>query len=281
MIPGYHTAGLLLHDVCVAVDELAHIGYSCVAIRPHAGNFHPRLAGFGQQVLRISDAIKRAHVRSVLDLDAPFMHGPEAVRGPSLVAADDDESGAAMAWIEQWVAVAVELGSEMVTFSSGATDSSDHLGDEDTLERLAARLNELLASVADQQVRLALRPRSGDMIATVAQFERLGQWLTDSSDLLLAADIGEMLIGGELPVGDRLGRNLDTLACVYLCDRQTGHFGDQRIGQGDVALNRILRSLAEHQFRGPAIVRVEGQSDLGFAPAREAMHLFDELQDNS
>ena len=124
-------------------------------------------------------------------------------------------------------------------------------------------------------VRLALRPRSGDAIATVAHFERLAQWLADADNLFLAADIGEMLIGHELPLADRLARNLDVLACVYLCDRRAGVVGDQRIGHGDVALGRILRSLDEHGFDGPAIVRVEGHAELGFTPAREAIQILE------
>ena len=147
--------------------------------------------------------------------------------------------------------------------------------DEQILERLAAQLHGLIDQARRRGVRLALRPRGGDAIATVAQFERLAQWLPEAEDLYVAADIGEMLAGGELPLGDRLARNLDVLACVYLCDRRSGHVGDQRIGHGEVALPRILRSLQENGFQGPAIVRVEGHSELGFTPAREAIQIFE------
>lgn len=276
MIPGYHTAGLLLHDMGVAVHELAHLGYGCIAIRPHAASLNPRTPGFGQQVLQLADAISRVQIKSVLDIDASFMHHPFRQRGPSLVAAEDSEFEAARGWIEQWIEVADELGSELITFASGRVDPSDHLRDEEILERLATQLGRLIDQTQRHRVRLALRPRSGDAIATVAQFERLGQWLGEAENLLLAADIGEMLIGGELPLADRLARNRDALACVYLCDRRAGHEGDQRIGHGDVALSRILRSLADHGFAGPAIVRVEGHSELGFTPAREAIQIFDE-----
>jgi sugar phosphate isomerase/epimerase len=276
MIPGYHTAGLLLHDVCDAVGELAHLGYGCVAIRPHPSTLNPQTPGFGEQMLRLADAISRAHIQSVLDIDAPFMHDPMTPRGPSLVAIDDSQCNAARQWIEQWVGIADELGSKLITFSSGIGDRTGFDSDEQTLERLAVTLNGLMEHTKDKQVRLALRPRSGDAIATVAQFERLGQWLAKPARLSLAADIGEMLIGGELPVSDRMARNLDALACVYLCDRRAGIAGDQRIGQGDVAVGRILRSLADHGFQGPAIVRVEGHSELGFTPAREAIQIFEE-----
>lgn len=276
MIPGYHTAGLLLHDVCVAIDTLAQIGYSCVAIRPHGSSFNPRSPSFSQQLLRLADAISRAQVKSVLDIDAPFLHDPCCFTGPSLVAVNERECGEARKWIEQWIGIAEELGSDLITFSSGITNemSGSEL-DEQHLEQLAVQLNSLIDQTRSKKVRLAIRPRNGNAIATVAHFERLGQWLSDPESLCLAADVGDMLSGGELPLGDRLARNIDALACVYLCDRRAGQVGDQRIGHGDVALTRILRSLAEQGYQGTAIVRVEGYSELGFTPAREAIQIFE------
>lgn len=277
MISGYHTAGLLQHDVCDAVLELAHLGYGSVAIRPHPATLNPQAPRFGEQILRLASAISRSQLRAVLDLDAPYLHNTMSFRGPSLVAIEDDESASARGWVEQWIDDAAELGVELITFSSGIGDQAGFETDEQTLERLAATLNGLVEHADDKHVRLALRPRSGDAIATVAQFERLGQWLEQPERLALAADVGEMLIGGELPLSDRMARNLATLACVYLCDRRAGVTSDQRIGHGDVALGRILRSLADHGYEGLAIVRVEGHSELGLAPAQEAIQIFDDL----
>lgn len=275
MIAGYHTAGLLLHDVCWAIDELAHLGYGWVAIRPHGASLNPRLPGFSQQVLRLADAISKANVRAVLDIDAPYLQDPWNASGPSLVADDEGECAAAVGWVEQWIEVADELGVKAVTFGSGAPAGADLEQDEQLLERLAAQLNRLAQQADAQRIQLAIRPAHGQAIATVAQYERLGQWLDDPGKLFLAADVGEMLIGGEVPIVDRLARNHDMLACVYLCDRRAGHPGDQRIGQGDVALSRILRSLEAQDYRGPAIVRVEGCSELGMLPAREAIEVFE------
>lgn len=284
MIAGYHTAGLLLHDLCVAIEELAHLGYGCVAIRPHAGSLDPRLPAFGQQLIRLADVLSRTEVRLVIDLDAMFVHDPMVARGPSLVAADDAECDMARVWIERWADIAKELGADVITFSSGAKEASDFAGDEENLERLSRQLKRLLAAVQrdalpGKRVRLAIRPRCGDVIASVPHFERLGHWLgvEAADDLFLAADVGEMLAGGELPVSDRLARNLDLLSCLYLCDQRAGVAGDLRIGHGDVELKRVLQSLGRAGYTGPAIVRIEGHSDLGLAPAREAIEIFDDL----
>ena len=274
MIVGYHAAGLLYHDPVFAVRELAEIGYASVVIRPHGASLNPESASFGQQVLRLGDAIASAGVRCLLDLDSPFLPDPRHARGPSLVSTVAGEAEAARQWIARWIDVSKELGSSLITFSSGSWGELGEQRDQEMLERLSTQLRALCDQAAGQAVRLALHPRCGDAVATVAQFERLGQWLEDRADLLLAADIGEMLTAGELPLADRLARNFDALACVYLCDRRAGAGGDQRIGQGDVALGRILQSLESRSFQGHVIARVEGHCELGFSPAREAIQIF-------
>ena len=273
MITGYHAGGLLYHDPVVAVRELAAIGFQSIAIRPHGASLNPHAANFGQQVLRLSDAISKAGVRCVLDLDSPFLPDPLRPRGPSLASSDAKVALEAREWVTRWIAIGSELGAELITFSSGCWGESGEERDEKMLERFSAQLRRLLKTADIERIQLALHPRCGDAIATVAQFERLGQWLDPDDGLLLAADIGEMLTGSELPVADRLARNLRALACVYLCDRRAGFSGDQRFGQGDVALGRILRSLSAHDYRGHAIARVEGHSELGFTPAREAIQI--------
>lgn len=275
MTPGFHTAGLLQHDIAVAIDELAHLGYSYVALRPHGGHLNPSTPWFGQQLLRIADAASKVHMRLVLDIDADFVNDAMSPRGPSLVAVEVSEQQAAQQWIVQWLGWARELGSQLITFSTGPADRSGIDSEEQTLERLAGQLTALIQQAQQQAVRLALRPRSGDAIATVAHYERLSQWMTDHDQLLLAADVGEMLAGGELPLADRLARNQDSLACVYLCDRKAGQKGDARIGHGDVALKRIVKALDDRGYNGPAIIRVQGHSQLGLVTAREAMSVFE------
>lgn len=281
MLAGYHTAGLLLHDPIEVIGELAHLGYSATAIRPHAGMLHPDRSIFGQQVLRLADARARAGIALVIDLDAKFVRDPFDAEGPSLMSRDESDSAEASAWVCRWIEIAAEVGASLVTFASGPADESpEHLiggenRDQRDLERLAGRIDPLLDAASSASVRLALCPRAGDVIASVAQFERLRQWLGDRDiELGLAADVGQMLSSGEMPVSDRLIRNLETLACVYLCDRRSGATGDQPIGEGDVAVPRIVGSLRRAGFTGPGIVRVTGHESRGLGPARQATAVF-------
>ncbi len=302
MMPGFHVGGLLLHRQSDAVVQVASLGYRCVAIRPRPESLDPRDPQFGQQMVRMAAAIGQADVSIVIDTDAQFMHDPMTPQLPSLAAAAPLEAEWAVQWIRRWIDVAAELGAAMITLSTGRSGPQESGpqesapgqsgggtsgpgqsgGDpesgaaEETLERLSSRLDGLLLAAAQNKVVLALRPRSGDAIATVAQFERLAQWLDQPDRLLLAADVGEMLLGHEFPVADRLARNIDNLGCVYICDHLPGTVGDSRIGHGHVAVSRIASTLAAMGFAGPAIVRVDGHSELGLQLAVESRVIFEE-----
>ena len=206
MLSGYHTAGLLQHDIVVAIEELARLGYRSVAVRPRQGMLAISDAWFGQQLLRIADATARNELQLVLDLDSHFMHSPWESRGPSLSAEEPEEVLAARNWVETWLGLAAESAASLITFSSGIANSHGNEIDSAALTRLASELDHLVRVATKHEVKIALRPRHGDTIATVAQFERLQQWL-ETEQLGLAADIGEMLQGHEIPLADRLDRN--------------------------------------------------------------------------
>lgn len=278
MMPGFHVGGLLLHRQSDLIMQVADLGYRCVAIRPRPESLDPSDPQFGQQVLRMAAAIRQADVSVVIDSDAMYMHDPLTPQMPSLASGDPLEADSAVRWAQHWIDVAGELGAGLITLCSGRCEPGHGSeGAEESLERLSSRLDGLLQAAIQGEVELALRPRSGDAIATVAQFERLRHWLGQPDRLRLAADIGEMLLGHEFPVGDRLARNIDILGCVYLCDHRPGMVGDRRIGHGDVAVARIASTLASQGFDGPVIVRVDGHSELGLQLARESRDIFEEL----
>ena len=267
MMLGFHTISLLLHDEFTTASELASMGYQCVAIRPRRGGLDPSHDRFVENLLRFGQHARDLGLRIVIDTEGEFIHDPAVRRGPSLSSEDAEEAAAAQKWIERWISVASDLDCDLITFSSGGHANSEVK--ESDLERVAERMKALVQSAGD--VKVALRPAAGDVIATVAQFERMKQWLDDETRLWVAADVGEMLFGGEFPVGDRLARNLDDLACVYLCEPGMNRSHERRVGHGDVDLSRVVQSLEQHGYRGPAIVRVQGHSELGLAVASEAL----------
>ena len=97
----------------------------------------------------------------------------------------------------------------------------------------------------------------------------------------LAADVGEMLLGGEFPIGARLARLKHHLTCVYLCEPDLERGCEQRFGHGDIDLRRVWEVMTESGFAGPAIFRACGNGRMGLVLAQEAIALLDSPSETS
>ncbi len=278
MILGYHTAGLMLHDESTAIRELAAIGYRCAVLRPRRGSFDPSSADFANQFHNVRESVTATGMDIILDTNSHFIHDPHRYAEPSLVSDDASQRTLAVNWIKRLIDVTCDLEGSQVLITAGCRETVFTVDDSAQLDRLAEPMGRLLEYGGERGVGVSLCPGNASVIANLARYERLLQWLPSPSKLApaslgLAADIGEMLASAELPLGDRLARHLDTLACVVMCDVIAGAAGDQRIGHGDVDLRRIRDALASQGYLGAAIIRVEGHEHRGLEVAREAFDL--------
>lgn len=276
MVPGFHSSSLGFHDIATVVGKLAEMGFAAIAVRPQRGIWDHDRPWFDDYTSAFTSAAKEHSVELVVDLDAPFYQSPDRYHPDSLVSSDPNVRAAAFAYLKSWIERASVFQPSVVSFSSGLIPPDQIVtpsDQESMLECLAETIDPLSALAHDAGIQLALRPVAGHAIATVAHFERFGQWLAGEAKLGLAADVGEMLQAGEFPIGARLARLKHRLACVYLCEPDLEHARDQRFGFGDIDLGRVWEVMTESGFAGPAIFRVCGHEHLGLELAREAIAL--------
>ncbi|WP_182865625.1 sugar phosphate isomerase/epimerase family protein [Rhodopirellula sp. JC639] len=281
MTPGFHCSSLEFHQPATLIPKLAELGFGAVAVRPSRGRWDLDTSWFDSVSAEIAATAKEHGVAIVIDLDAPFYDDPDWIDPYSLASQDATIRDAAAAQIRRWIERTAEMGAVATTFSTGrvcpgnrdAAGTGDH--GEQILERLAGAITPLVQLASSSGVNLALRPVSEHAIATVAHFERFGQWIGTDAPLGLAADVGEMLLGGEFPIGARLARLQHRLSCVYLCEPDLERGCDQRFGHGDIDLGRVWEVMTESGYGGPAVFRCCGHGRLGLVSAREALALLD------
>ncbi|TWU01541.1 sugar phosphate isomerase/epimerase family protein [Neorhodopirellula pilleata] len=293
MIPGYHAGEMWLHEPSRAIRHLAEMGYRSVAIRSRQGICVPGEAGFDAQWRLVLETAISSEIGLVIDTEAPFVLGDEACAMPSLADPDQTAASPLIEWIERWIDAAAMRPGTIVSLASGPPRPG--MNPESALEVLAERLQRLSARADSAGVFLTIRPAVSHVIGSVAQFERFRQWLRSGVSLGLAADVGEMIHAGEMPLVARLHRLVDDLRLVYLCDvAGSAHDSDrfdrkvQRdendcvpgstvgrmdvpIGSGEVAVQRVVGELAKFTTGVPIIVRVANQSNAGLAVPRHAM----------
>ncbi|MCC9654728.1 sugar phosphate isomerase/epimerase family protein [Rhodopirellula halodulae] len=297
MTPGYHTSGLLLHDPIALVEPLASMGYRCVAVRPRQGmlasiSSSPGALGNGSRFEadessweRLLQEARLHRCQLVIDTESSFLLDDESASMPCLADSDEERVQKTLDWIQGWIRLAEQKPGTMVTFGSGVHSREEFsLGpSESDLEHVASRIEQIGEYARRRGVVIALRPASGHAVASVAEFERICQWLPESVELGLAADLGEMVSAGEMPLGPRLQRNAERLKIVYLCDHRwpgqpprdlppsTIGRDDTPIGKGELSVRRVTETLGKIGFEGPAVVRVEGHCEQGLQIPRLGM----------
>lgn len=242
MIPGYHTSAFVEHDLATAGSVLRRIGFGAVAIRLSLGRLDP-LADHSTRVWQVG--MLQSGIRGldfVLDADGAFLVDPWLMEPPSLVERSA-ESDRQLEYLISAIELAGELGGGQVTFASGRM--SQELGLQGSLDRLAEVVQRVTASASKHGVRVSIRPRTGHLVDTIGGYERLLEWVGSGCSLKLAADVGVMVVGGEMPILDLLGRVGDRLGCVYLSDMKiTEGSGEPMLGSGHVSVRRVVAGLA-------------------------------------
>lgn len=264
MIAGFHTTALNEHDWGTAGALLGQIGYAAIGVRLSRARLDP-LAEASQreaQIELLSKSVQNAAVGAgaggdaewIIDADGRYLIDPwSACIGDLMVEGPQRERR--LGCLKGAIEIAARIGGRLVTFASGSIPAS--MDTQRGLDRLTEAVLEISPLAERVGVTLAIRPRPDHFVDSVGRFERLIEWLAGRADLQLAADVGTMVAGGEMPIVDLLVRSR-RLACVYLSDVRWIAGGnsaaDALIGSSQVAADRVVDGLVEHGFRGPMLV---------------------------
>jgi len=274
---GFHLSSLPDHEWSMLGPPLLAMGYRQVTARFGASWFD----GDGRLLETMTGRLTRLRTMGIelaIDADSRFLADPWIGAVPRLARAEENERREAI--LMRLVDFAASVDCRLLTFSVGDAETAEEL--EQSLKRIAASVGRLMASASDLGVSLGIKPELGSVVETSSHFRRLLEWLPTNMaghrTLGWAPDIALMAQRGEMPISDRLARDIDRMVCVYLSDFSANEVndvkaGERPFGRGDLAVGRIAKSLEELGFRGPLILRCEGYDALGLEIARGAIEL--------
>lgn len=267
MLLGYNTNGLAHHDPYQALELLAEIGYSSVAITLDHGPLNPVAAGWSQELPRLKQQLQRLGMRSVIETGARFLLNPRVKHEPTLVSAAEGDRQVRIDFLRRAIDAAAFLDSDCVSLWSGTR--RDDASDEQTLERLAESLRPVLRHATNSNVTLGFEPEPGMFIDTLKSFSRLLQWI-DAPHLQLTLDVGHLWCQGELPIADYIARWGQRIVNVHIEDMRAGTHEHLMFGEGEMQFPPILSALAKAGYRGGLHVELSRHSHEGPTAARKA-----------
>jgi sugar phosphate isomerase/epimerase len=268
MIVGYNTNGFAHHRLEDALAILAELGYQGVALTLDHHALDPYEADLPQRVASVRRRLERLGLRSVVETGARFLLDPRHKHQPTLLSPPAEERGRRLDFLRRAVHIAAELGSDAVSFWSGAP--SDPADPALHLSRLVEGCRELCAIAARHKVPLVFEPEPGMFIDTMERFGWLYEAVNDPA-LGLTLDVGHLHCQGEEPIADHLRRWRHVLWNVHIEDTRRGIHDHLMFGDGEIDFGPVLGALREIGYGGGVYVELSRHSHDAVNAARRAL----------
>lgn len=251
---------------------LASIGYRSVALTIDHGLLNPRDAALGDQAGRLRRLARKLGLALVVETGGRYLLDPWTKHEPTLVTADADKRATRIAFYEQAIDIAQELGAGCVSLWSGAVRDEASAGE--VWERLIEGLRPVLEHAHRNAMPVAFEPEPGMFVATLADYRELKERLAASGSRLeplrLTIDVGHLHCNGELPIADQFERHAADLANVHLEDMRAGVHEHLPFGEGEIDFAEVMSALRRIGYNGPASVELSRHSHEAPQRAREA-----------
>jgi sugar phosphate isomerase/epimerase len=265
---GYNTNGFAHHRLEDALDVLAEVGYSSVALTLDHHALNPFAADYSDQSRRVKELLRRHQLRSVIETGSRFLLDPRRKHQPTLLSADGAGRERRLDFLRRAVDLAADLGADAVSFWSGRADGPE--ADEALWARLVEGCRALCRHAEARGVRLAFEPEPGMFVDTMPRFAelfaRVGHPLFG-----LTLDVGHLYVSGEVPVAPHVARWREVLWNVHLEDMVRGVHDHRMFGEGDVDFDEALEALRAAGYSGGVHVELSRHSHDAVETARRAL----------
>ena len=146
------------------------------------------------------------------------------------------------------------LGGKYVVIGGGRIRPNRQADDWRTLVRT---LSDLGRTAADHDVQLTYHPHMGTLVCNAEEIRRLADE-TDPKLVKFCFDTAHLFLGGSDPV-KLFEQYMDRITHVHFKDVKDGLFVE--LGEGDVPISQIYRTLREQQYEGWIIVELDSTPD--------------------
>jgi L-ribulose-5-phosphate 3-epimerase len=265
---GYNTNGFAHHPLAEAIEILAELGYTSVALTLDYHALNPYDANLANQVSRVRGLLEKHRLHCVIETGARFLLDSRRKHQPTLVSAAPEDRERRLDFLRRSVDVAAELGADAVSFWSGTP--VDDVAPSVHLQRLVDGCLQLCDHAATKKVRLAFEPEPGMQVDTMPRFAELSSRIA-RPEFGLTLDLGHLHCLGEVPIADHIRRWRSVLWNVHIEDMRRGVHDHLMFGEGEIDFPPVLKALEEIGYSGGVHVELSRHSHDAVNTARKAL----------
>lgn len=263
---GYNTNGFAHHRLDDALDILAELGYTAVALTPDAHHLPPDTTT-DAELRRVRGRLERLGLAVVVETGARYVLDARRKHHPTLLEADAAGRAVRLAFLARCAEMAAALGGDTVSIWSGALP--DRVAPDEGWRHLADGVAALCAHAAPLGVRVAFEPEPGMLAASLDDWRRL-RALVGAPTLGLALDVGHVPCTEAIAPEAAIREHAAGLFTVHLDDARGGVHEHLQVGEGELDWTAIVGALRASGFAGVASVELSRHAHAAPAAARLA-----------
>jgi sugar phosphate isomerase/epimerase len=250
---GYGTNGFANHRLPDALDVIAGLGYTGVALTLDHHHLDPYAGGLARRVAEVADHLRTLGLGVVVETGARYLLDPRRKHAPTLL---DDDRDQRVGFLRTAVAIGADLGAEAVSFWSGVRPA--HVPPDLAWDRLVDGCARVLEEA--RGVPLGFEPEPGMLVDTIAGWHALRRELGGPDGFGLTLDIGHCRCNEPDPVPDCVTAVGPYLVNVQIDDMRRGTHEHLEFGEGEIDFPPVLRALAGSGYRGLVAVELPRHS---------------------
>ncbi|GGL04533.1 xylose isomerase [Sphaerisporangium melleum] len=257
---GYGTNGFANHRLTDALEVIAGLGYTGVALTLDHSHLDPYADGLGRRVAAVADLLRTLGLAVVVETGARYLLDPRRKHAPTLL---DDDRDVRVDFLRRAIAIGADLGAEAVSFWSGVRPA--HVEPDLAWRRLTDGCAEVAGTAREAGVPLGFEPEPGMLVETIAGWRELHQAIGAPDGFGITLDIGHLRCNEPEPVPACVAAVAGHLVNVQIDDMRRGTHEHLEFGEGEIDFPPVLRALADAGYQG--LVAVELPRHSHAAPA--------------
>ncbi|GAA4837361.1 EboA domain-containing protein [Kitasatospora terrestris] len=266
---GYGTNGLADHRLDEALEVIAGLGYTGVALTLDHQHLDPYAPGLTRRLAALRRRLTALGLAVVVETGARYLLDPWRKHGPTLLDTDPASRARRTDLLQRGIRIAADLEAEALSFWSGTprpgTDP-DHAH-----QLLIDGCAHLVDSAQRVGVRLGFEPEPGMLVADLDGWERLRDALGAPYAFGLTLDIGHCECVEDADPAGCVKRAAPWLVHVQIEDMRRGVHEHLEFGDGDIDFPPVLAALADHGYQGLVSVELPRHSHSGPDSARRSL----------
>lgn len=267
---GYNTNGFISHSLESALEIIARLGYSSVAITLDHHALNPWQPNLDEEIEAVKKVLKRYSLACVIETGARFLLDPLFKHEPTLISYDPQRRKLRLDFLKKAMDIAARLNAAALSFWSGKKPE-----DIDAMQAwhwLISGCRELAAYAANQgnSVPMAFEPEPGMFVENLCGYRKLKKEI--SIDLFgLTLDLGHAFMTEDMSVGDCIRQYRHDIHNIHIEDMKKEVHEHLFFGEGEMDFADIFQALSDIGYTGPVNVELSRHSHMAPETARAAI----------